>query len=58
VQIIDWPQYVTLSHPHAEEFLRRDISNIAAHFKKKYNLKRDVAALYEQIISCTDNIKD
>ncbi|KXS47005.1 MAG: RIO kinase 2 [Methanohalophilus sp. T328-1] len=58
VQIIDWPQYVTPSHPHAEELLMRDISNIAAHFKKKYNLKRDVDALYGQIVSSTDNIKD
>jgi RIO kinase 2 len=58
VQIIDWPQYVTPSHPHAEELLMRDISNITAHFKKKYNLKRDADALYGQIVSCTDNIKD
>lgn len=38
IQIIDWPQYVEPSHPHADELLERDISNILAFFKRKYDI--------------------
>lgn len=40
VSIIDWPQYVTAKHSHADGFLRRDIANILKYFKKKYGIKR------------------
>ncbi len=42
VSIIDWPQYVTVKHSHADEFLRRDIANILSYFKKKYGIKRSL----------------
>ena len=42
VQIIDWPQYVEPSHPHADELLERDISNILAYFKRKYELEAEL----------------
>lgn len=42
VQIIDWPQYVEPSHPHADELLERDISNILSFFKRKYDLEAEL----------------
>ena len=44
VQIIDWPQYVEPSHPHADELLERDISNILSFFKRKYDLEAELAS--------------
>jgi RIO kinase 2 len=41
VQIIDWPQYVETTHPHADELLGRDVLNVLKYFKRKYNLNRD-----------------
>ena len=49
VQIIDWPQYVTVKHPHADELLRRDVSNVLAHFSRKYEVVRDIDAVLETI---------
>lgn len=48
-QFIDWPQYVETSHPHADELLERDISNLLKYFKRKYNIKKDVKDLVEYI---------
>ena len=42
VQFIDWPQYVNLDHPHADELLKRDVFNVLAFFKRKYGSERDV----------------
>jgi RIO kinase 2 len=49
VQLIDWPQYVTLDHPHADEILKRDISNILTHFSRKYNIKRELEETIREI---------
>ncbi|WP_440952410.1 serine/threonine-protein kinase RIO2 [Methanococcoides sp. FTZ1] len=42
VEFIDWPQYVTLAHPHADELLERDVFNVLTHFRRKYNLEKDL----------------
>jgi RIO kinase 2 len=42
VEFIDWPQYVTLDHLNAEELLRRDVFNVLTHFKRKYNIEKDM----------------
>lgn len=39
--LIDWPQWVGTDHPNAEAIVGRDIDNILAFFKRKYQLKRD-----------------
>ena len=52
VQIIDWPQYVETSHPHADELLGRDVLNVLKHFKRKYNISRaqdEVMAYIKQV---------
>ncbi|WP_321419730.1 serine protein kinase RIO [uncultured Methanomethylovorans sp.] len=43
--LIDMGQSVTLEHPRADQFLRRDIQNIARHFRK-YGIKSDETELY------------
>ena len=51
VQLIDWPQYITLDHPHADEVLERDVSNILTHFSRKYDIKRELEKVLEEIKS-------
>nr|WP_316557737.1 RIO1 family regulatory kinase/ATPase [Methanimicrococcus sp. Hf6] len=53
VQLIDWPQYITKDHPHAEELLRRDIENVVNHFSKKYMVERDVDEILKNILENT-----
>lgn len=36
--IIDWPQWMEADHPNAPQVMQRDIENILAYFKRKYNL--------------------
>jgi RIO kinase 1 len=43
--LIDMGQSVTLEHPRADQFLRRDILNIARYFRK-YGIKTDENDLY------------
>jgi RIO kinase 2 len=56
VQLIDWPQYVNRAHPHAEEFLRRDVSNVLTHFERKYGLRRDVDKTCGDVTSGTESV--
>jgi len=39
--LIDWPQWTGTDHPNAEVILWRDIDNILAFFKRKYQLDYD-----------------
>ena len=38
-RIIDWPQAVEVTHPHAEELLERDLTNILRFFERKYRIE-------------------
>lgn len=53
VQLIDWPQYITPEHPHADEILERDVSNILTHFFRKYGIKRELDETIREIKSQT-----
>ena len=53
VQLIDWPQYITKDHPHAEELLKRDIENVLNHFSKKYMIQRNVDEILKDILENT-----
>ncbi|WP_292388225.1 serine/threonine-protein kinase RIO2 [Methanosarcina sp. UBA5] len=53
VQLIDWPQYVTPEHPHADEILERDVSNVLTHFFRKYGIKRELDETIREIKSQT-----
>jgi RIO kinase 1 len=37
--IIDMGQSVTLEHPLAQQFLRRDVANLARYFQKRYGIR-------------------
>ncbi len=47
VLIIDWPQYVTVDHPNAEDLLTRDIKNVLDFFERKFRLKADLQKAYD-----------
>lgn len=47
IEIIDWPQYVTIDQPHSKELLERDIENILTFFKRKYNIKKDLKKIVD-----------
>jgi RIO kinase 2 len=51
VQLIDWPQYITPEHPHADEILERDVSNVLTHFFRKYGIKRELDEAIREIKS-------
>lgn len=39
-RIIDWPQAVATTHPHAQELLERDLTNVLRFFSRKYKLQK------------------
>jgi RIO kinase 2 len=49
ISIIDWPQFIKLNHPNAEEFLERDVKNILVFFDRKFNVKKDFEETIEKI---------
>jgi RIO kinase 2 len=38
-KIIDWPQAVEVTHPHAQELLERDLVNLLRFFERKYRIE-------------------
>lgn len=44
IRIIDWPQYISTSHPRAEELLKKDIRNISKFFEK-FHIKAPVDSI-------------
>ena len=42
IKIIDWPQAVEGTHPHAEVLLERDLNNVLRFFARKYKLKMNL----------------
>ncbi|MDG6905771.1 MAG: hypothetical protein JRN20_08310 [Nitrososphaerota archaeon] len=38
---IDWPQYVSISHPNSRELLQRDISEPSIFFRKRFKVDTD-----------------
>jgi len=39
VLIIDWPQYVMVDHPNAQQLLLRDVRNVLNFFSRKFSVK-------------------
>ena len=37
-KLIDWPQAVDVAHPHSQELLERDLSNVLRFFERKYKI--------------------
>lgn len=49
VWIIDWPQWVSPTHPSAEELLRHDIETVITFFSKKYQTTFDAEDAYAYV---------
>ncbi len=47
--VIDWPQYVYSSEPHARELLERDIRYITRFFRSKYHVDVDESEALEYV---------
>jgi RIO kinase 1 len=45
---IDFGQGVSVKHPKAMEFLRRDLGNVVAFFKKRIGIERDVNEILKE----------
>lgn len=52
--IIDVSQAVLTIHPNAEEFLRKDISNIDRFFNRTYGIEVHGEALLEELLPCLE----
>lgn len=48
--IIDWPQWVEVSHPNAPEILAHDVANVLNHFEKKYGLSRSAEDVMARVV--------
>jgi RIO kinase 2 len=49
ILIIDWPQFVTLEHPNAEELLKRDVKNVLAFFSRRFRLNVAPEKVFEYV---------
>ena len=47
--IIDWPQFVSVDHPNAEQLLMRDIRNVLKYFSRRYKVKLKITDAYEYV---------
>ncbi len=52
-KIIDWPQAVEVSHPHALELLERDLTNVLRFFQRKYRIEMPL----EKALELTEEAK-
>jgi len=50
-ELIDFPQFITPTHPNAKELLYRDIDNILSFFTRKYRIKRDIQEIIDNIVT-------
>jgi RIO kinase 2 len=49
ILIIDWPQYVTVKHPNAEQLLKRDVQNVLRFFQQKLRLETNLKDILTNI---------
>ena len=50
-ELIDWPQYASVTHANAAALLERDIDNVLSFFNRKYRIKRDIREIIKNIIT-------
>jgi RIO kinase 2 len=50
ILIIDWLQSVSAKHPNAKMFLKRDIRNICAYFRNKYNIECNTEKILKEFL--------
>lgn len=42
ILIIDWPQYVKVDHPNADELIERDVKNVLKFFSRKFRVEMEL----------------
>ncbi|MFW9935146.1 MAG: RIO1 family regulatory kinase/ATPase [Candidatus Thorarchaeota archaeon] len=52
--LFDWPQWQPLTHPNALWLLKRDITNVATFFRRRFRLQYDVNEILETIIASSE----
>jgi len=50
ITLIDWPQWIPVSHPNANEILKRDLDNVVNYFRRKYGIERQVGDILSQVV--------
>ncbi|MCX9085126.1 MAG: serine/threonine protein kinase [Candidatus Methanoperedens sp.] len=50
-ELIDFPQFITPTHPNAQELLHRDIENILTFFTRKYRINRDIQEIMNTFVT-------
>ncbi|MHA1132464.1 MAG: RIO1 family regulatory kinase/ATPase domain-containing protein [Candidatus Helarchaeota archaeon] len=48
--IIDWPQWVSITHPNASFLLKRDVINLCTFFEKKFQILSDPEFILQRIM--------
>jgi RIO kinase 2 len=48
--IIDWPQWVSITHPSARSLLERDVTNLCTFFEKKFQILSDPDFILQRIM--------
>ncbi len=48
--IIDWPQWVSITHPSARSLLKRDVTNLCTFFEKKFRILSDPEFILQRIM--------
>ncbi len=51
VLIIDWPQWEPVTHPEADDLLKRDVRNVLKFFERKFQIERDLDRVLKEIKS-------
>jgi len=49
ILIIDWPQYVSVKHPNAEDLLKRDVKNVVVLFKRKFDFEANLEEVVKYV---------
>jgi len=49
ILIIDWPQWVSKSHPRSSEYLKRDVTNLVRFFNRRFGLDVDAYEVLKDI---------
>lgn len=47
--IFDWPQWVSIEHPSAHYYLKRDLENIQKFFRRKYNVVFNIEEFFQKL---------
>jgi RIO kinase 2 len=55
--IIDWPQYVPISHPNSEELLKRDISKPSVFFRRRFGVNTNEESAFSFVTGKSNEIK-